>query len=143
MKGNRKQRTGKQNNSAHLYFELLAKALNDAGYSVRDIVLGGQTKLLLKLYYACVKYAMHISVISAIIKQINIKKLKVETPWTKGLVKELIWRPVQKAMTGEESTTQMNTVDPSEIHAVVNEHIGKLTEGNINVPWPSEENRNE
>jgi hypothetical protein len=59
----------------------------------------------------------------------------IEIPWNKDRVKEFIWKPVQKAMIGEESTTQMNTVDPSEIYETINRHMGEKF--GISVPWPS------
>lgn len=62
-------------------------------------------------------------------------KQDIEIPWNKDRVKEFIWRPVQKAMIGEESTTNMNTVDPSEIYETINRHMGEKF--GIHVDWPS------
>ena len=63
----------------------------------------------------------------------------VEIPWNGTLVLELMWRPVQEAMTGKHSTTELNTVDPSEIYEVLNRHLGERL--GVHVEWPSEENR--
>lgn len=61
----------------------------------------------------------------------------VDVPWNKSSVKEVLWRPIMQAMTGKDSTTDMNTVDPSEVYEVLNRHIAENF--HISVPWPSEE----
>lgn len=63
-------------------------------------------------------------------------KPEVNIPWTKDSVKEFLWRPIQKAMTGKRSTTEMNTVDPSDIYEVLNRHLGEKF--GIFVMWPHE-----
>ena len=98
----RKKRTPPQNNALHLYCELLAQALNDAGFDMKRTL-----------------------------------KHDVEIPWNKDMVKEHIWKPVQESMTGKKSTTEMNTVDPSEIYEVVSRYLGQRT--GVYVPWPSNE----
>ena len=98
----RKQRTLQQNKALHKFCELLADALNDAGYDMKKTLKPG-----------------------------------VDIPWTKDMIKEHIWRPVMKAMEGVESTTEMNTVDPSEIYEVVNRHMAEKF--GVHVSWPSNE----
>lgn len=97
----RKQRTLQQNKSLHKFCELLADALNDAGYEMKKVL----------------------------------EAKAVDVPWNKYTVKEVLWRPIQTAMTGKTSTTELNTVDPSEVYDVLmrhmNQHFG------INVEWPS------
>lgn len=93
------QRTIQQNKALHVFCELLAEALNDAGYDMKKTL-----------------------------------KEDVEIPWNKDMIKEYIWRPVQKAMTGEESTTDLNTVNPSDIYAVINRHMSQKF--GVHVPWP-------
>lgn len=61
----------------------------------------------------------------------------VSIPWNENLVKELIWRPVQEAMTDKHSTTELNTKDPSEIYEVLNRHMSEKF--GISVSWPSED----
>jgi hypothetical protein len=63
----------------------------------------------------------------------------VEIPWNPILFKNLIWKPIQEAMTGKHSTTELNTVDPTEIHQVLDRHLAEKF--GVSVPWPSEENR--
>ena len=66
-------------------------------------------------------------------------KHDVEISWNGTLVKELIYRPVMLAMTDKHSTTELNTVDPSEIYEVLSRHLGEKI--GIHVPWPSEEGK--
>ena len=61
----------------------------------------------------------------------------VDIPWNGTLVKELLWRVIQEAMTGKHSTTELNTVDPSEIYEVLNRHLAEKF--GISIPWPSNE----
>ena len=62
-------------------------------------------------------------------------KPEVNIPWTKESVKEFIWKPIQKAMTLKKSTTEMNTVEPSEICETINRHFSEKF--GISVEWPS------
>lgn len=72
----------------------------------------------------------------------TVLKPDVEIPWSKTTVKEYIWRPIQKALTTKISTTEIDTVEPSEIWEVINRHLGQKF--GIEVPlWPSQENRPE
>lgn len=59
----------------------------------------------------------------------------VDVPWTQASVKEYLWRPVQTAMTDKKSTTEITTVEPTEIHAVLSRHLGQRL--GIQCPeWP-------
>jgi hypothetical protein len=49
----------------------------------------------------------------------------VDIPWTQESVKEHLWRPIQIAMTDKRSTTEITTVEPTEIHAVLSRHLGQ------------------
>lgn len=98
---NGKQRTPTQNAALHKFCELLATALNDAGFDFREFVKAG--------------YAV---------------------PFTPELVKNHLWRPIQKAVTGKESTTKPETHEYSLIYDVLNV---KLAEHGIHVPWPSKD----
>lgn len=75
------------------------------------------------------------------VKKTLMRKPDIDLPWTQELIHQVMVLPVLKAMTGKDSSTEMNTVDPSDIHAVISEHILNLTDGNIYIPWPSEETR--
>lgn len=59
----------------------------------------------------------------------------VEVPWTQASVKEYLWRPIQLAMTDKQSTTEITTVEPTDIHAVLSRHLGQRL--GIQCPeWP-------
>jgi len=64
----------------------------------------------------------------------QVLRTDVETMMTPKLVKEVIWRPVQKAMYGKESTTQLTTDEVDKVFDVINKHLGKH---GIHVPFPS------
>lgn len=57
-------------------------------------------------------------------------------PFTQELVKNHIWRPIQKAVTGKESTTKPQAHEYAQIYDVLN---CKMAEFGIFVPWPSKE----
>jgi hypothetical protein len=59
----------------------------------------------------------------------------IAIPWNEVLAKELMWRPVQKAMTQETSSTKPNRKDYGAIYDVINRHIS--TNFGVHVPWPS------
>ena len=65
----------------------------------------------------------------------------IDIPWNQAMVKEFLWKPVMEVMTGKHSTTEMNTVDPSEIYDVVDRHISQVT--GVHVEFPSEETLSE
>jgi len=58
----------------------------------------------------------------------------IEIPWNEHLVKELIWRKVQKVMTDKRSTTRLDTSEISQIYEVINKHIAQTT--GVHVPFP-------
>ena len=67
----------------------------------------------------------------------KVLKPGVEIPWTEYAAKEFLWRPIQKAMTGKESTTALKTVDPSEVHQVLDKHLSEKF--SVSFPWPSKQ----
>lgn len=64
----------------------------------------------------------------------------VDIPWTQESVKEHLWRPIQIAMTDKRSTTEITTVEPTEIHAVLSRHLGQKL-GIACPDWPKREDR--
>lgn len=58
----------------------------------------------------------------------------VSVPWNEKLVKELIWRPVQRAMKGKDSTTALFKMELSDIYEVINRHMSE--NHGVHVPWP-------
>lgn len=56
-----------------------------------------------------------------------------QVPWSGDIVKENVWRPMQRAVCGVESSTELTTTQLSEIYDPLND---KLADFNIHVPWP-------
>ena len=57
-----------------------------------------------------------------------------EIPWSGHNVKEHIWRTVQRAALGKESTTELSTVEVSEMYDVINRQLSQAF--GVVVPWP-------
>jgi uncharacterized protein with NAD-binding domain and iron-sulfur cluster len=78
-------------------------------------------------------------------KGINIQlflKHAVDLDWTKDTVKELIWRPIQKALLQKGSTTELDKVsDIDVIWEHINRHLS-MTFG-ISVDWPHRDTKDE
>ena len=64
----------------------------------------------------------------------------IEIPWNQGMVKELIWRPVKKVVTGEQSTKDIYSDDVTMIYDIVNRHSS--TKG-VSILFPSEKTKND
>jgi hypothetical protein len=62
---------------------------------------------------------------------------EVDIPWTDKSVKEYLWRPVQRIMTGKESTTELckSNKEIDSIFDVINRHLGEKF--GIHVAFPS------
>jgi len=99
VKKKTKKRTTPQNNALHLYYQLLATELNDAGYDLKIVL-----------------------------------KQEADVPITSELVKEALWKPVQKHITGKDSTAQLSTKEIGEIYEVINRHISEKF--GVYVPFP-------
>ena len=97
-----KKRTIQQNKALHLWFELVAKGLNDAGLDMRKTLKPG-----------------------------------IDIPWTKNNIKNFLWRPVQEAMVGKKSTTELTTTEIDKIYDVINLHLGEKF--GFHQDFPSEE----
>jgi len=61
----------------------------------------------------------------------------VEVPITQDNFKEMIWKKVQKAMLGRESTTELETPEVDQVYQVISRHLA--TSFNITTPFPSED----
>lgn len=64
-------------------------------------------------------------------------KPEIDIPWTEENVKNHLWRPIQIAMLGKRSTTELDTVNPSEVYNVLSRHLSEKF--GINVEFPSNE----
>lgn len=61
----------------------------------------------------------------------------IELDWNDKLVKEMLWRPAQKALLGKESTTELNKAsDIDEIWEPLNRYLGEKYF--IHVPFPDD-----
>lgn len=63
------------------------------------------------------------------------KVIHVDIPWSPYSVKENLWRPVQEALYGKRSTTELATDEVSKIYEVINREIGNRT--GVTVAFPS------
>lgn len=64
-------------------------------------------------------------------------KENFEIPVTEGIVKEVMWKQVQKAMLGKDHTADLTKKELQEIYDLFNLWLGE--KHHIHVPWPSEE----
>ena len=62
---------------------------------------------------------------------------EASVPVNEIMVKETIWKPIQLAMFGAESTTELTTDQVAKVYDVINRHMIELF--NVNVPWPCED----
>ena len=58
----------------------------------------------------------------------------VELPWTQTLLKELYWKPIQKAMTGKDSSKDLTTIELQEVWKIFSTNLSPKC-GDI--PFPS------
>lgn len=56
----------------------------------------------------------------------------VEIPWTPTSAKELLWKPVQEVMIGEDSTAKANTRDYNAVYETLTKHLAE----NLGVELP-------
>lgn len=61
-----------------------------------------------------------------------------EIEWNREAVKSYLWKPVQKAMTDEESTAKVNKIDYIKVYETLNKYLGEKF--GIHVPWPVHDN---
>jgi len=55
----------------------------------------------------------------------TVLKPEIDIPWTKDTVKDYLWRPVQKALLGKESTTKLlKNGDIEKIIDILQRHLG-------------------
>jgi len=65
----------------------------------------------------------------------TVVKPEVEIPWNTHSVKEYLWKPIQRAMQGKESTTEANRTDYTEVHQALARHFAQRF--GVTVPeWP-------
>ena len=62
-------------------------------------------------------------------------KDEVDIPWTEENAKEMLWRPIQKALGLPDSTTDLQTHEVSKVYEVLSRHLSEKF--NITTPFPS------
>jgi len=55
--------------------------------------------------------------------------------WTPYMVKEYLFRPVQKSICGKQSTTKITTQEINQIFDVISKHLGEKF--GLHIPFPS------
>ena len=89
------KRTERQNNALHLYFQMIADALNNEGLDARVVL------------------------------QVIAEK-GVDMMWSKELVKELLWRRIQKKYLGKQSTTELDSIgEITQIYDMLNKFLSE------------------
>ena len=64
-----------------------------------------------------------------------IMKDDADIPWSKDSVREHLWMGIQKAVTGQSSTTEPSTIEYVNIYDILNRHM--INKHGIAVEWPS------
>ena len=64
----------------------------------------------------------------------KVLKPTVDIPWTDALAKEYLWKPVQKAMLGKESTRELDTGEVSKVYETLNRHMANKF--GVSIPFP-------
>jgi len=129
----------KTENGLRLYAPMDAE---DAKVCVKDIIVcdvkGERAKRTLLQSRSIHKYCdMVATLFNAagldMLAVLKVKKVSVE--WTMLSVKDVLWRSIQRAMFNKESTTQLETHEVSQVHAVMARHLAENF--NIDQSFPS------
>jgi len=67
--------------------------------------------------------------------QKKVLKPEVDIPWTTESVKDSLWRPIQKHVTGLDSTTKPEKSQYSAIYEVLNRYLAQ--KHGVSVEWPT------
>lgn len=71
---------------------------------------------------------------------LGVKGITLEIPYTMELVKATMWKPIQDALFGKKSTTELTTSEVSEVAAPL---VRFFAERDIDLPFPSMETKQE
>lgn len=66
----------------------------------------------------------------------HVIKEEVSIDWTPDMVKNYLWRPVQKAMLGKDSTTELTKIEVGQVYETLNRFLGEKFA--VHVPWPND-----
>lgn len=64
-------------------------------------------------------------------------KPSVQIPWSKDSVHDMLWLPIQKALYGTTSTTQLTTKEIDLVYDTLTRHLGETT--GVTVEFPSQD----
>lgn len=64
-------------------------------------------------------------------------KPEIDIPWSGATVKKFLWKPIQDAILDKDSTTELDTKEPSLVYETLNRHLSEKF--GIHVPFPSVE----
>lgn len=67
--------------------------------------------------------------------QKKVLKEEVAIPWQSDSIREFLWKPVQKAVVGTESTTELTTKQIDEVFVVLQRHLHEAV--GISISFPS------
>ena len=59
----------------------------------------------------------------------------VDIPWNGDTVKQWLWKPIQEAMLGKKSTTQLTTKEIDKVYETLNRHLADKL--GVHTPFPS------
>jgi len=68
--------------------------------------------------------------------QRKVLKPSVSIPWTPEAAKEQLWRPIQEAMFGKRSTTELARGEVGRVEEVLTRHLAQSLEGFEAPDWP-------
>lgn len=66
---------------------------------------------------------------------LKVLKPGANIPWSKHTIKELIWRPFQRALCDKESTTEPTNEEYKKTYEALNRHLAEST--GVSVSWPN------
>jgi hypothetical protein len=89
----------------------------------------------LHLFFRMVSDALNDAGITHITTLRGANDWEIESRWTSELVKESIWKPIQLAMFGTDSTTKLKTNEIDKIFETINLHFGEM---GIDVHFPNQ-----
>jgi len=97
----------------------------------------GQQNKALHVYCQLLSDALN----TAGLDQRHVLKEEIEIPWTMEAVKTHLWKVIQQAVIGKESTAEAERGDYTKVHEVLTRHLGDKL-GLDYIPWPEKDRDN-
>lgn len=121
--------------SAKLEFMKLMKSAKPFEMKQKNITRTTKQNRALHLYFSFV--AEELNTLGINFKYEGLKGLELSTPYTEILVKEVLWKPIQRSLFDIDSTTKLTTKQMNDIIDVITLFFG---EKGINLEFPNLEN---